>query len=381
MESTWKQTESMEQYVAAHFEETIELLRTLGRIPAPSHREEKRAAFVRDWLTAQGAEQVTIDEAKNVICRIPGESEEDVVVIMAHTDVVFPDLTELPMKEEDGKLFAPGIGDDTACLVNLLMGVKYLLETGLKPECTLLFVANSCEEGLGNLKGSRQIYQDYGSRIREWISFDGYLGKCTDRAVGSYRYQVTVRTQGGHSYANFGRDNAIAVLAEMIHELYQIQVPTREKTTYNVGVIEGGSTVNSIAQKASMLYEFRSADQSCLAEMEGKFQAVIDAWKEKGFDVEVEVLGIRPGSGPVDQERLNALTAANVAVIESCLNGVQVKLSPSSTDANIPLSVGIPANTFGVVSGAMAHTREEWIDMESMRPGQMVAIRTIMRYV
>lgn len=369
----------LRQYVDAHFDETIELLKTLGKIPAPSHHEDMRAQFCRDWFVNQGAQQVDIDEAKNVICTIVGDKKDEYVVIMAHMDVVFPDMEELPMREVDGKLYAPGIGDDTANLVNLMMTVKYLLEKKVKPHQTLLFVANSCEEGLGNLKGSKQILKCYGREIQEWISFDCNLGECVDRAVGSYRYQVTVRTQGGHSYGDFGRDNSIAVLADMIHDLYQIEPPTREKTTYNVGVIEGGSTVNSIAQKASMLYEFRSADQSCLKEMEEKFQTVIDMYREKGYDVEVEIIGIRPGSGSVNPVRLKALTDANVAVIKACYDG-EVDVRPSSTDANIPLSVGIPANTFGTVTGALEHTREEWIEIESMRSGMLVALMTAMRY-
>ncbi len=369
----------LKQYVDEHFDEAIELLKTLGRIPAPSHCEDMRAQFCRDWFVKQGAQQVDIDEAKNVICTITGDKKDEYVVIMAHMDVVFPDMEELPMREEDGKLYAPGIGDDTANLVNLMMAVKYLLEKKIKPQQTLLFVANSCEEGLGNLKGSKQILECYGMAIQEWISFDCNLGECVDRAVGSYRYQVTVRTQGGHSYGDFGRDNSIAILADMIHDLYQIEPPTRAKTTYNVGVIEGGSTVNSIAQKASMLYEFRSPDQSCLKEMEEKFQEVINAYREKGYDVEVEVIGIRPGSGPVDSVRLKALTDANVAVIKACYDG-KVDVRPSSTDANIPLSVGIPANTLGTVTGALEHTREEWIEIESMRAGMMVALMTVMRY-
>lgn len=378
MEKKWLGLEALEQFAEEHFEETLDLLRTIGKIPAPSHMEERRAEFCRDWLKEQGAQSVEIDAAKNVVCKIPGETDS-IVVIMAHTDVVFSDMEELPMKEENGKLYAPGIGDDTANLANLLMSAKYMLEKGLKPHDTLLFVANSCEEGLGNLKGSRQIYQDYGPKIREWISFDGYLGQNTNRAVGSYRYNVTVRTMGGHSYSNFGRDNSIAVLADMIHELYQIKPPTREKTTYNVGVIEGGSTVNSIAQKASMLYEFRSADQGCLEEMEQNFHHVVENFRARGFHVEVEVIGIRPGSGEVDEERLQALTDANNAVMESCTHEA-VKTTASSTDANIPLSVGIPANTFGTVSGGLAHTREEWIEIESMRPGLLIGLKTAVRY-
>lgn len=375
------QQQALENYIATHFDQAIELLKTLGQIPAPSHKEEKRARFCLDWFREQGAEDVYVDEAQNVVCRIPGKEPEPVVVIMAHTDVVFPDETTLPLREEDGRLFAPGIGDDTANLVNLMMAAKYVLEQGCQPEVTLLLVANACEEGLGNLKGSRQIWKDYGTRIREWISFDGNLGDCVNCAVGSHRYQVTVNVQGGHSYGDFGRENAIALLAEIIHDLYQIQPPAETKTTYNVGTIEGGTTVNSIAQQASMLYEFRSASQACLEEMEAQFEAVIQKWRESGAgrDISVEVLGIRPGNGPVDREKLEALTRASVAVIEACTQG-PATVKAASTDANIPLSEGVPANTFGTVRGGLAHTREEWIEIASMREGMEVALCTLGRY-
>lgn len=371
--------DALKAYAEAHFDEAIQLLKTLGQIPAPSHKEDQRASFCQEWLKKQGAGNVRIDKAKNVICTIEGKEPGPVIVVMAHTDVVFPDESRLPLREEDGRLYAPGIGDDTANLVNLLMGAKYLLEQGNRPGPTLLLVANSCEEGLGNLKGSRQILEDYGSRIREWISFDGYLGKCTNRAVGSYRYRVGVSVKGGHSYNDFGRENAIAILAEIIHDLYRIELPAKEKTTCNVGTVEGGTTVNSIAQRASMLYEFRSASQECLEEMKGKFEAVIGKWREQGHEISVEVLGIRPGNGPVDKQRLDALTRANVEVIQSCTRE-PVAMRTGSTDANIPLSVGIPANTFGTVQGDLAHTREEWIEIESMRAGMMIVLQTLGRY-
>ena len=387
--------EKRKQYMEEHFEEAVRLLRTLGRIPAPSHKEDQRVEFCRNWFGDQGAEDVYVDEAKNVVCRMKGKDTESVTVIMAHMDVVFPDETMLPLREENGCLYAPGIGDDTANLVNLMMAAKYVLEQGLCPETTLLVVANSCEEGLGNLKGSRQIYKDYGSRIREWISFDGVLGECVNRAVGSYRYRVSVNVRGGHSYSDFGRENAIAVLAEIIHDLYQIEPPFGEKTTYNVGTIEGGTTVNSIAQSASMLYEFRSASQECLKEMEERFRAVIRKWQEDGNreavcrkrasgknfgkEITVEVLGVRPGNGPVNEKRLEELTRVNVDLIESCISGT-VTVRAGSTDANIPLSEGIPANTFGTVRGGLEHPREEWMEIESMREGMLVAMGTLARY-
>lgn len=213
--------------------------------------------------------------------------------------------------------------------------------------------------------------------------------------MGSYRYRVSVNVRGGHSYSDFGRENAIAVLAEIIHDLYQIEPPFGEKTTYNVGTIEGGTTVNSIAQSASMLYEFRSASQECLKEMEERFRAVIRKWQEDGNreavcrkrasgknfgkEITVEVLGVRPGNGPVNEKRLEELTRVNVDLIESCISGT-VTVRAGSTDANIPLSEGIPANTFGTVRGGLEHTREEWMEIESMREGMLVAMGTLARY-
>lgn len=207
---------------------------------------------------------------------------------MAHTDVVFPDETELPLKVENGRICCPGVGDDTACLVCVLLAAKYtalMIKEGklnqIRPETEpgLIFVCNSGEEGLGNLKGVKKICEDYGSRMNTFCTFDGSLEHLVDEAVGSNRYKVTVRTQGGHSFGNFGRDNAIEKLAGIIEKLYQIKVPEGGKTTYNVGTISGGTSVNTIAQEASMLYEFRSDRKVNLAYMKEKFEAAVDEAK------------------------------------------------------------------------------------------------------
>ena len=166
--------ELAEQYAAEAASEQKELLKTLGVIPAPLIRRicGRHSAGTGFWK--QGAEDVHIDDAKNVICRLGDPDAEELVVFAAHTDIVFPDTTELPLKEEDGKLFAPGIGDDTSNLVNLMMGAKYLMNHGLKPKCGILFVANACEEGLGNLDGTKALFATYGSKIKAFYSFDGY---------------------------------------------------------------------------------------------------------------------------------------------------------------------------------------------------------------
>ena len=369
----------VEEYAEAHYAEACGLLRTLGRIPAPTRQEERRAAFCRDWLLAQGAADVEIDDAKNVICRI-GPQTGDLVVFAAHTDVVFPDLDPLPMREEGGRLYAPGIGDDTANLVNLLLGAKYLLQKGVSGKRGVLIVANACEEGLGNLDGTKALFARYGDRIKAFYSFDCCMPACIDRAVGSYRYKITCRTRGGHSYGAFGAPNAIEILCKLVEKLYALEPPREEKTTYNVGRFEGGSTVNSIAQEASILYEFRSASQACLERMEALFRRTVDECCGLGGELEVELLGVRPGSGPVDPAALAAFTARSAELIEAFC-GEPAAIHAASTDSNVPLSLGIPANTIGAVRGGLEHTRQEWMELESLKPGLKIVLALMLNYL
>lgn len=362
----------VEQYAENAYPEACDLLRTLGRIPAPSGQEERRAEFCRDWLRENGAASVEIDAAKNVICHV-GPQDGELVVFAAHTDVVFPDLEPLPMREENGLLYAPGIGDDTANLVNLLLGAKYLLQKGVAGRRGFLIVANACEEGLGNLKGTKALFARYGEQIKAFYSFDCCMPACIDRAVGSYRYKITCRTRGGHSYGAFGAPNAIEILCKLVEKLYALEPPREEKTTYNVGRFEGGSTVNSIAQEAFILYEFRSASQACLERMERLFRRTLDECRGLGGELEVELLGVRPGSGPVDPAALAAFTARSAEVIEAFCGEAAV-IHPASTDSNVPLSLGIPANTIGAVRGGLEHTRAEWMELESLKPGLKIVL-------
>lgn len=252
-------------YIDSHAEEAYQLLLTMAQIPAPSHHEEKRMELCRKWLTDMGAEGVYTDSALNVIYPFHVEDHKPIVVFMAHMDVVFPDTAPLPLREENGRIYCPGVGDDTANLAALMLTAKYVTEKKLVPrDCGILFVCNSCEEGMGNLKGTRKICEDFEGRIKEFYSFDGTMNSVVNCAVGSARFKVTVKTMGGHSYACFGRPNAIARLAAVIDDIYEIQVPEGGRTTYNVGMIEGGTSVNTIAQQASMLCEYRSDRESAL---------------------------------------------------------------------------------------------------------------------
>jgi acetylornithine deacetylase/succinyl-diaminopimelate desuccinylase-like protein len=369
----------VEEYVNAHKEESEKLLKTIGRIPAPTRNEDNRAAFIRDWLIAEGGSGTYIDTMKNVICPYGLEDHEKLVVFAAHTDIVFPDTDELPMVQDGRVLRCPGIGDDTSNLVNMLMSAKYILNHQLKMNVGILFVANSCEEGLGNLDGTKEVVKKYGERMRGFYSFDGYMSQCTMRGVGSHRYRITVKTKGGHSWIDYGIANAIVVAADLISELMKIDVPVDQKTTCNIGTIEGGTTVNSIPQECSILYEFRSISQKNLEYMEQEMNRVIRLMQSEEYNISVELLGIRPGNGDIDQSALESFTSKSVDIIRTFYEG-EPDFMPQSTDSNIPFSIGILANTIGTIKGGLAHTRQEWIDLDSLPVGGKIALSCMLLY-
>lgn len=358
-----------------HFEEQLALLKELAAIPAPSHHEEKRAEFILRRLRENGADNAYIDPALNVVLPFGCEGQDNILVYMAHTDVVFSDTQPLPVHMEDGKLYAPGVGDDTANVTALLMCAKYLLSENLRPREPVLIAFNSCEEGLGNLKGVRQIMDDFAGRIRAVVSFDGQYTSIVNRAVGSERWRVAVSTCGGHSYAAFGNPNAIAHLSDFICKLYSQPVPQipDRKTTYNVGTITGGTSVNTIAQSAEMTYEYRSDDREALARMREQFHALLKSAECSDAHFEVELLGERPCGGPVPEDAERELLDRCSAAVEE-VTGVVPSLRSGSTDANIPLSLGVPAATFGLYRGEGAHTREEFVEIESLLPGMKIGL-------
>lgn len=373
-------TQDIVNYIDAHQKEAFELLIELAQIPAPSHLEEKRAEFCKNWLIKQGANGVYIDDVLNVIYPVGCTEDNPIAVFMAHSDVVFPDETPLPLKIESNRVHCPGVGDDTANVVALLMAAKYIAQNNIKPkDCGILLVVNSCEEGLGNLKGSRKIVRDFGSRITEFVSFDGGYKGIVSRAVGSKRYKIEIDTEGGHSYSAFGNRNAIAYMASLIDTLYTVKVPQMGKTTYNVGTISGGTSVNTIAQHAEMLYEFRSDEAEALAIMEKHLDAAIEFYRAKGIDVTVTLVGDRPCAAKVDVCREEALMHRAQAAVKQHYN-FDADFHAGSTDCNIPLSVGIPAICVGCVDGHGAHTREEYIEISSLRPGLGLAFDLILHH-
>ena len=350
------------------------MLNELCAIPAPSHYEEQRAAYCKEWLENAGAAGVYIDEAQNVIFPYQCENSSAITVFAAHTDTVFPDREPMPYIDDGERIHSPGVADDTASVVVLLLMAKYFIENRIECKDGILFVCNSCEEGLGNLKGTRQLFADYAGRINRFITFDSNLDTLNDRCVGSHRYEIETVTAGGHSYGAFGNENAINALAGIIRKIYEIEVPQKEnaRTTYNVGTVSGGTSVNTIAQSAKMLCEYRSDDPECLAYMQEKFERIFAEAKNERIKLNIRKVGDRPCSIVPDEE-IGVLKALVVPVIEAEI-GKNVRFTSSSTDCNIPLSLGVPAICIGTNTHAGIHTREEWVDKESIVKGLRIAI-------
>lgn len=373
-------TDEILSYIDAHRQEAYELLLELAQIPAPSNQEEKRAVFCKEWLEKQGAEGVYIDDALNVVYPVGCENGKPLLVFAAHSDVVFPDTEQLPLKVEDGYIYCPGIGDNTGNVVALLTAAKYIAVNKLvSPEYGVLLVINSGEEGLGNLKGCRRLLEQYGSRVKEFVAFDLGADKLYDRAVGSRRFRIEVRTQGGHSFGNFGRPNAIACLASVIKSLYQVQVPETGRTTYNVGTISGGTSVNTIAQQAEMLYEFRSDDRDNLDYMQNQLDSILDRYRSGGLDVSCQLVGNRPCGAVVDSVRQKEMVD-RAAFAAMTWFGAEPFRMAASTDCNIPLSMGIPSVCIGCLRGEGAHTRQEKVEISSLLPGLKLCFQMVLHH-
>ena len=372
-------TDTIKNFVKKNKEPALNTLRELCHIPAPSFGERRRAEYCKKWLEDVGAKDVYIDEVNNCILPMNCEGSNEITVIAAHLDTVFPDTESYPEYHEDEeKICCPGVGDDTASVVVMLYGIKYMLENGIAPQKGILFVCNSCEEGLGNLVGTRQIMKDFEGRVKQFITLDEDIGFCVNGAVGSHRYKVEVETEGGHSFSAFGKKNAIEALSEIITEIYKIKVPqkTGATTTYNVGTITGGTSVNTIAQSAEMLCEYRSDDRECLAVMKSAFEDIFAKAVSDEVRLNVTLLGERPCKGEVDavtEERL--IDAYRKAVAE--VTGQEISLVSASTDANVAMSLGIAAVDMGVFRNGGTHTREEWLDKSSVSDGLNIFIRVI----
>lgn len=343
-------------------------LKTITEIPAPPFKEETRAAYVLERFKELGLKDAYIDKEGNVIGLRQGSTKGGpLLVLSAHTDTVFPAGTDVTVKERDGKLFAPGISDNSRGVTTLLAILKAMNENELKTVGDVMFVANVGEEGEGDLRGVKALFRDH-KNIAGFISIDsGSLESVINQATGSHRYEVIFTGPGGHSFGAFGKiPSAIHAMGRAISKIGDMQVPTEPKTTFTVGTVTGGTSVNAIAGEARMKLDLRSNDMNALLDMEKKAIAAINAavdeenarWQsESKITVELKPIGDRP-AGTTSADSL--ITQAEAASLKAL--GIELKsLTAASTDSNVPMSLGIPSLTIakgGVAGGA--HSLEEW---------------------
>jgi acetylornithine deacetylase/succinyl-diaminopimelate desuccinylase-like protein len=345
----------------------------LTEIPAPPFKEAARARAYAQMFRERGLTDVEIDEEGNVLGLRRGSGSGPIVIVSAHLDTVFPEGTDVKVRREGDRLHAPGVGDDSAGLAMQLALIDAMKAGGIRTRSDILFVGTVGEEGLGDLRGVRHLFNKgkYKGRAKAFFSLDG---TGTDGIVtggaGSKRYRVTFKGPGGHSYGAFGLVNPAAALAGMIAELYRIEPPKAPKTTYNVGVIAGGTSVNAIPESASAEIDMRSESAAELARLEQSFLAAVQraaaaenearSTGEGPVIAEARPIGDRPaGQTPESADIVRFAAAAYRS------EGVTLTYHSASTDSNLPISLGIPAVTLSrVASGGRAHAPDEWIGIE-----------------
>jgi acetylornithine deacetylase/succinyl-diaminopimelate desuccinylase-like protein len=363
-----------EDFVAKDHDRFVRELIQMTEVPAPPFKEEKRARVFADLLKQSGLSDVQTDSEGNVIGLRKGTGSGPLIAIAAHLDTVFPEGTNVRVRREGTKLFAPGIGDDTRALAVLLEIVRAMEAARIQTAGDILFIGNVGEEGEGDLRGMKYLFQKgpYKDKIKMFISLDpfGVGNDVTVGGVGSKRFKVIFRGPGGHSFGSFGLVSPAYALGSAIAKLSKMQVPSNPKTTFNVGVIGGGTSVNSIPFESWMDVDIRSEQKEELNKAVDTFTRLMhEAADEENrarltsqgrIEVEVKLIGDRP-FGQVAMNSPIVQTAS--AVIQAF--GLNPIFGMSSTDANVPMSMGIPAITLeSGGTGGRNHTLDEWIDVE-----------------
>ncbi len=342
------------------------------RIPAPPFGEEERAAHLRDIFRSNGLADARLDAEGNVVALRRGRTSRPLLVLSAHLDTVFPEDTDFTVHtDEHGVLRAPGIADDGCGLVALVALLEALQRERIETHGSLLFVGTVGEEGAGNLRGVRHLltHGEWASGVDAFISFDGPgVERITHRALGSRRWRVALRGAGGHSWGDFGVANPVHALARAVAKLGAYDLPPRPRTTFNVGRIAGGTSVNVIAADAEMEVDLRSEGGVELQRLDDFFRhAVHEAIAEENaarrtqtapLVLDLQLIGDRPsGETPADASLVRLAQEATRSL------GFRPRLDCSSTDSNIPIALGIPAITTGAGgSSGNAHTLDEWYD-------------------
>jgi tripeptide aminopeptidase len=366
---------------------TLDLAIDIQQIPAPTFHETSRAEFVLKQFIDEGLADVEMDGVGNVFARLPVPEKKSPritnaarkdgsakpLVVSAHLDTVFPAGTDLRVEREPERILAPGIGDNSLGVAALFGLVWELRQHNLPIGGDLWLVANTGEEGLGDLRGMKSVVGRFESQPLAYLVLEGIaLGHIYHRGLGVRRYRIIVRTAGGHSWLDYGQPSAIHELTALSTRIAALKPPSKPRTTLNIGVISGGSSVNTIAAEARLELDLRSESAESLAALAGQVQQLVHARLKPGVEVEVEIIGQRPsGEIPVEHPL--------VKLAQDCLHavGIEPHLSIGSTDANLPLSLGYPSLTVGLTTGGRAHTVHEFINIPPLEKGVEQVFRLV----
>ena len=377
------------EVLEADHDRTVADIVALTEIPAPPFGEGPKGAHYLEMLRTHGLEDVEVDGIGNAMGLRRGAGNGPLIVVAAHLDTVFPAGTVVTVRREGTKLFAPGVGDDTRSLAVLLAYIRALDAAGVRTSSDILFVGDVGEEGLGDLRGIRHLFTEgkYKDRIKAFFTVDSPdMEGLVVGGVGSKRYRATFRGPGGHSYGAFGLVSPAFAMAQAMLELSRVAVPGKPKTTFSASVFGGGTSVNSIPNEVWVEVDLRSEAPVELARLEQRFLAILDqavqaenharSTEQGAITVEATLIGDRPaGSTAADSDIVKHSTAALEA------HGFAVRHVASSTDANIPMSLGIPAVKIGSGgTGGRGHSLDEWIDVEQSNSvrGMAAGLTTIL---
>ncbi|HXD11251.1 MAG TPA: M20/M25/M40 family metallo-hydrolase [Anaerolineales bacterium] len=354
----------------------IELARQIQQIPAPTFHELKRAEFVRDVFMSEELSDVSMDELGNVYGLLKARGSASKIkplIVSAHTDTVFPLDMDLKSRHKADKVYGIGIGDNSLGVAGLVGLLWMIRERNIKLKGDVWFVANVCEEGLGDLRGMKAVVDRFGENVLAYLVLEGMaLGHVYHRAVGVQRYRVKATTRGGHSWSDYGQPSAIHELSRLVVQLTSLELPREPRTTMNVGKISGGTSINVIAPEACFELDLRSEGQNDLAKLVADAEKLIREANRPGLRIEAEVIGQRSAG------ELNADHPLIQLAVE-CVReqGLDAILTTGSTDANIPLSKNYPALVLGISTGSGAHTKEEYINTAPVEKGMEQLVKFV----
>jgi tripeptide aminopeptidase len=357
--------------------DVLELTALISAVPSPTGEETAKSLLVERLFTTAGL-VTERDAIGDVVALIPGDQPSRAgtsrLVVAAHIDTVFPIDTPLEVKRSAGRLTGPGVGDNSVAVAAAIKLADLLRIAGEVPAVDVLLTGNVGEEGLGNLRGIREVLASR-SDVGAVIALEGHnLGRVTHVAVGSRRFRISVKGPGGHSWGDFGRPNAIHGLSKLIAELDAIPLPRSPKTTLNIGMISGGVSVNTIAPEASCLLDLRSIDESALRRLSERVTRLVDrSNRADATEYTAESIGERPAGVVAVDSPIVQIAANTLAAL-----GLEPSFDASSTDANVPIATGIPAVCVGLTTGGNVHRTDEYIDLEPVSMGvTQLALLTI----